>query len=135
MDCKRNIEDFILDQEVRQNRLVIKSISKLSEIERHMRVMRKELVKKREEVELIEVAINLESANLSKETIATAILICDLSQEDDLDVERIFMEGQANAAPRTTIREMQKMLRLVYINDNFGPFSEEDQQVYNQHRP
>lgn len=129
--AKRHMENYILNAEVRRNKDVVKGINKISDIEKNLKVIRKELEKRRQDMDRL--TDHREEAAQQKDLTALAILICDLSNQDGIDVDRIFMDGAEQANERLTVLEMVRMLRLIYLKDNFGPFTVEEQATFNQH--
>jgi hypothetical protein len=112
------MEVHLMNADTRQNPIVVKAISKLSDQYRQINILRKELEDHERMTENLADVIEQKEAVLTNTLYTTGLLIADLAQNNDnLDIETISIEGEDHAAARTTIAETARYLRWIYCTD------------------
>lgn len=109
----------MLNAEVRANPLVVKNISRISDVFRHSQTAEKEIRIREAEIARMRVQLETRRAEVSNLVLSTAVLVVNLSQERQIhQIDRIFLEGDEGVMEdRMTINEVSRFIRMIYAVD------------------
>jgi hypothetical protein len=116
----------LMNNEIRAHPQVIRWINKISECSRQLQILRKDVQDRERDIERLNQDIDSKRALMNNAILSASILINELSENGaNVELDDIFIEGQAQRQQRQIVHETAKYLKWIYTVDNLDEHTQE----------
>ena len=120
----------LMNGQIRANRNVINHVKVVTELSKQVDILERESAVFRQEIERLQAQSNAKNALIQQEIYSLALLILGLNNQNNQNLDQIFMEDDNNAGiqQRQELSDFIRMLKFTYLMD---PLVQPDEETLN----